>query len=58
MKITETWQGSRVVFTICNSPKHYNSRLYVNHGETATLTHANHKTKKGAIRWANKVLTQ
>ena len=34
----------------------WDSRLYVNCGETATLTHAKHKTKQAAQEWASRQL--
>jgi hypothetical protein len=34
----------------------WESRLYVNGGETATLVCAEHKTEKGAEKWAHKIL--
>ena len=50
------YHGTRCVkITDNNGSGLYLSRLYVN-GDTATLTHAQHKTLKGAITWANKVL--
>lgn len=54
-KPIETWKGSRVVITYYQRPT-YHSRLYVNYGETATLTHAKHKTRKGVSNWCYKVL--
>lgn len=51
----ETTKGSRKVVS-CESGYGWDSRLYVNHGETATLTCARHKTSKGAKAWAMKVL--
>jgi len=47
-----------VIINNMNTAKIFESRLFVNHGETATLTHADHKTLKGAERWASKVLTR
>lgn len=48
-------RGSRQVVSFKNGDR-WDSRLYVSHGETATLTHATHKTQKGAQRWAEKIL--
>jgi hypothetical protein len=54
-----TKTGSRqVITTNQNTAGIWESRLYVNNGETATLTSAKHKTKEGAIKWANKVLAE
>ncbi len=53
----ETHKGSRVVITYYQRPV-YLSRLYVNYGETATLTNAKHKTRKGRDKWAYKVLSK
>jgi hypothetical protein len=39
-----------------NSAGQFESRLYVNNGETATLICRKHKTQTGAIRWAQKIL--
>ena len=49
--------GNRVVRT-CNqnSAGIFESRLYVNKGETATLTCAKHKTLAGAQKWAIKAV--
>ena len=55
-KPIETRKGSRVVITYYDHGI-YSSRLYVNYGDTATLTHAKHKTRKGRDKWADKVLT-
>lgn len=57
MEQFETRKGSRVVISNCqNSAGVWQSRLYVNNGETATLTCARHKTESGARRWARKHL--
>jgi hypothetical protein len=56
MKQFEIIKGSRVVTGFSNDGSNWSSRLYVNHGETATLTCANHKTLNGAQKWAKKVL--
>lgn len=49
--------GNRVVRT-CNrnSAAMFESRLYVNKGETATLVCAKHKTLAGAKKWAEKAV--
>lgn len=39
-----------------NSANVYESRLYVNNGETATLSCAKHKTLAGAKKWAAKAV--
>lgn len=57
MKTIETRNGSWVVRTIVEQAQ-YSSRLYVNNGETATLTHATHSTEAGAKRWAAKQLAK
>ena len=56
MRQIETTNGSRKVISTSNDGSDWSSRLYVNHGETATLTSANHKTQKGAEQWAKKTL--
>ncbi len=57
MKQHESIKGSRKVITTTNDGNApFWSRLYVNHGETATLTNATHKTLAGAQKWAAKVL--
>jgi len=53
----ETSKGSRVVITCRQGGKYY-SRLYVDYGSVATLTHATHKTRKGRDKWAEKVLNR
>ena len=45
--------GSRMV-VIVEDGKHVSARLYVNNGETATLTCWKGKTLKGAQQWAQK----
>ncbi len=53
----ETRKGSRVVISDNrNTGGVWESRLYVNGGETATLTATVHKTQVGAIRWAKRIL--
>jgi len=55
----ETKVGSRVVISNNqNTGGEWQSRLYVNNGETATLTAASHKTRQGAEKWARKVLAR
>ena len=53
----ETRNGSRIVIGFCTGAG-YDSRLYVNNGNTATLTSARHKTEAGARKWADKVLNR
>ncbi len=53
----ETTKGSRKVISFSNGEGYgWSSRLYVNNGETATLTCAKHKTENGARAWADKTL--
>jgi hypothetical protein len=56
-----TNQGSRSVVTYVQDG-FYMSRLWVNCTDaelgTATLTHRNHTTEKGARRWAGEVLAR
>lgn len=47
--------GSRLVIVTRIGPS-YTARLYVNHGETATLQTWKGKTMAGARNWANKVM--
>ena len=47
---------SRMVRTTSEQGNMYYSRLYVDNGNIATLSSAKHKTRKGAIRWAKKIL--
>lgn len=55
----EIVKGSRKVIAFRNDPTHkWSARLYVNNGETATLTHSTFKTEKGLRRWADKVLSR
>lgn len=55
----ETAKGSRKVISFSNGEGYpWSSRLYVNNGETATMTNATHKGETGARRWAAKVLSQ
>lgn len=57
MQMFETIKGSRKVISSRNGEGYeWSSRLYVNNGETATLTCAKHKTEKGARAWADKTL--
>lgn len=54
MRIT---RGSRVVIASRNdATARWESRLYVNGGDTATATAAKHKTTFGALRWAKRLL--
>lgn len=57
MQMIETTKGSRKVISTRNGEGcDWSSRLYVNNGETATLTCAKHKSEAGARKWAAKVL--
>lgn len=55
MKQFTITEGSRQVVIIGQTGRYY-ARLYVNHGETATLTCWKGKTEKGARRFAEKAL--
>lgn len=56
-KQIEITKGNRSVKSFTNGDGYsWNSRLYVNNGETATLTCAKHKTEAGARKWAARVL--
>jgi hypothetical protein len=53
----ETTAGTRKVISFANDRNSiWHSRLYVNNGETATLTSAKHKSEAGARKWAAKAL--
>ena len=54
----EKWAGSRVVRMWSNDGRKWEGRLYVNGGETATLTTKRGVTKSTLDRWADKVLRQ
>lgn len=56
MKQYEVVKGSRKVITTTNDGTRFDSRFYVNHGETAGFQNASHKTLAGAQKWAAKVL--
>jgi hypothetical protein len=56
MKTIETTNGSLKVVSTSNDGSRWTSRLYVNCGETATLTHATHRTEAGARKWATKTM--
>ena len=59
LETIETRNGSRVVISDNrNTAGIWESRLYVNDGETATRKSAEHKTRTGAVRWAKKVLAK
>ena len=59
MRTFETSNGSRtVVTTNQNTGGEFQSRLYVDFGNVATLTSASHKTEAGARRWAEKKLSK
>ena len=52
-------QGSRHVVTSANTDQGpFESRLYVNRGNTATQVSAKHKSLNGAAKWAQKVVSQ
>lgn len=52
-------KGSRQVVISANTPQGpFSSRLYVNNGETATLTCAKAKTLKGAEKQAERMLAR
>jgi hypothetical protein len=55
MKQTQVVQGSRVVI-ITEDLGRVSARLYLNHGETASLQAWRGKTLVGAQRWAKKML--
>lgn len=54
--------GSRKVVAFLSLPfsesSKWNARLYVNGGETATLTCRKFKTEKGLRKWASNVLSR
>jgi hypothetical protein len=53
MQTIEITKGSRKVCAFRNdSNSNWNARLYVNNGETATLTCGKFKTEKGLRMWA------
>ena len=53
----ETTYGSRKVTTTASEPRGaFQSRLYVNDGQTATLLCTTHRTERGARKWARRVL--
>lgn len=59
MTKTTARNGSYQVKTISNrADGPFWSRLYVNHGETATNISATHSTLKGAERWAQRAVAQ
>lgn len=51
MNQIEITKGSRKVISFRCGDK-WESRLYVNNGETATLTCAKHKSEAGVRKWA------
>lgn len=55
MTISSISNGSRSV-TITEDNGYFYSFLVLNNGETVTSTNASHSTRKGAERWARKVL--
>lgn len=57
MTTLEIKSGSRKVIAFRNDDaSQWNARLYVNKGETATLTSNKFKTEAGLRKWAAKVL--
>lgn len=55
MILTTAQNGNRIVKSSNqNSSEIWESRLYVNRGETATTVNAKHKTLKSAEKWAKK----
>lgn len=59
MNQIEITNGSRKVIAFRNDESsQWNARLYVNHGETATLTCGKFKTEKGLRQWATKVFSR
>jgi hypothetical protein len=57
MTTTTITNGNRRVIAIQNAEgSTWNARLYVNGGETATLTARKFKTLAGLEKWARKVL--
>lgn len=55
-ELTVVRNGSRLV-KISQNGSMFSTRLYVNHGETATQTSSKAKTMKGAMGQAVKMLT-
>ena len=51
-----TWRGTAVVRSSRDGAL-WQSRAYVNNGETATMLAAKHRTRPNAQKWAEKVLT-
>jgi hypothetical protein len=58
MKQSTIHHGSRQVIITEQGPTRFAARLYVNQGETATLTCWKGTTLKGAQQWAKKVLAR
>ncbi len=59
MRQFETRIGNRVVISTGNGDGYaWNSRLYVNGGETVTMLCAKRKTESGARKWAKKILLE
>ena len=57
MQTIEITSGSRKVIALRNGQSaNWDARLYVNNGETATLTCGKFKTEKGLRAWAAKKL--
>ena len=58
MQTIEITKGTRKVIATRNDElSKWNARLYVNNGETATLSAGKFKTEKGLRAWAEKKLT-
>lgn len=59
MSQIEITKGSRKVIAYRNDEgSKWSARMYVNNGETATLTCGKFKTEKGLRNWADKVLSR
>lgn len=59
MQTIEIVQGTRKVIAFRNDEScKWDARLYVNNGETATLTCGKFKTEKGLRAWAAKKLAR
>jgi hypothetical protein len=59
MQQIEITSGSRKVIAFRNDEaSKWEARLYVNNGETATLTCGKFKTEKGLRNWASGVLSR
>lgn len=59
MNQIEITDGTRKVIAFRNDENSkWNARLYVNNGETATLTNGKFKTESGLRKWASKIFTR